>query len=432
MWGSESSHRITHPAGVPSPFQAHRCSFDPERQDPYLRLGIVSVFVRDQDRSLRFFIEQLGFKLAFDNHLPSGERWLAVSPPDGTAVLTLVAPEPGSGDYARIGHSAQITFLTENVAVKFEEWRSRGVRFSQPPQTEPSGAISAVLVDLDGNTFTLLSYEEMILEIESQRRSHLEHLEAESRAAREREFARAVQARLLPQAPPCLNTLDCAGICVQAREVGGDYYDFLDLGREHMGLVIGDISGKGTAAALLMANLQAHLRSQCPAYWSRPYTPFSLGQPARLLRSVNQLFYQNTADGNYATLFFAEYDDSAKLLRYANCGHLPGLVFTHDGRLERLESTCTVLGLFRDWDCSIGERRLNPGDLVALFTDGVTEARNDSGEEFGEERLIQTLQENLHVPSQTSLAVVLDSLRKFNHTREQHDDITLLLARCKN
>ena len=431
MWGTESSHRIQHTAAFPSPFKAHRCSFDPDRKDPYLRLGAVSVFVRDQDRSLRFFAEQLGFQLAFDNQLPSGDRWLAVCPPDGTALLTLVAPRPDSEDYGRIGRSAQITLLTENVAAKFDEWRSRGVLFSQAPRCEDWGAISAVLEDPDGNSFTLLSYEDMILEIESERRIHTERLEAETRAARERDFARAVQARLLPQAPPSLNTLDCAGICVQAREVGGDYYDFLDLGREHMGLVIGDISGKGTAAALLMANLQAHLRSQCPMYWSRPYTPFALGQPERLLRSVNQLFYQNTAEGSYATLFFAEYDDSAKLLRYANCGHLPGLVLTHDGKLDRLEPTCTVLGLFGEWNCSVGERRLCPGDMVALFTDGVTEARNDADEEFGEERLIDALQQNRQRSSQASLAAVLGALRGFNQSREQHDDITLVFARCK-
>jgi serine phosphatase RsbU (regulator of sigma subunit)/catechol 2,3-dioxygenase-like lactoylglutathione lyase family enzyme len=415
----------------PSPFKAHRCSFDPGRRDPYLRLGTVSVFVRDQDRSLRFFLEQLGFKLAFDQPLPSGERWLAVTPPDGTAVLSLVEPKPDSEDYARIGKSAQITFLTENVAAKFEEWSARGVRFLQSPQVQPWDAVSAVFEDPDGNCFTLLSYEEMIWEIESQRRTHTERLEAESRAAREREFARAVQARLLPQAPPALNTLDCAGTCIQAREVGGDYYDFLDLGRERMALVIGDISGKGTAAALLMANLQAHLRSQCPAYWSRPYTPFAIGQPQRLLRSVNQLFHQNTTDGAYATLFFAEYDDSAKLLRYANCGHLPGIVVTRDGRLERLEPTCTVLGLFREWDCFVGERCLDAGDMVALFTDGIVEARNDSDEEFGEPRLIDALLQNQHLSSQDSLAAVLDSLWKFNPNREQRDDVTLLFARCK-
>jgi serine phosphatase RsbU (regulator of sigma subunit)/catechol 2,3-dioxygenase-like lactoylglutathione lyase family enzyme len=418
-------------AAFPSPFKAHRCSFHPGRQDPYLRLGTVAVFVRDQERSLRFFVEQLGFELAFDTQLSSGERWLAVSPPDGTAVLTLVAPKPDSDDYIRIGRSAQITFLTENVRAKFEQWCAQGVRFVQLPRVEPWGAISAILEDPDGNTFVLLSYEEMTLEIESQRRTHTERLEAENRAARERDFARAVQARLLPQVPLALNTLDCAGVCVQAREVGGDYYDFLDLGREHAGLVIGDISGKGTPAALLMANLQAHLRSQCPAYWSRPYTPFALGQPERLLRSVNQLFCQNTTEGTYATLFFAEYDDSAKLLRYANCGHLPGVVLTRGGRIERLEPTSTVLGLFREWTCSVGERSLSPGDLVVLFTDGITEARNDSDEEFGESRLIDALLENQHLSAQAALAAVLDALWKFNPNRDQRDDVTLLFARCK-
>jgi serine phosphatase RsbU (regulator of sigma subunit)/catechol 2,3-dioxygenase-like lactoylglutathione lyase family enzyme len=415
----------------PSRYKAHHCSFHPGRQDPYLRLGTVSVFVRDQERSLRFFVEQLGFKPAFDKQLPSGERWLGVSPPDGTAVLTLVAPKPDSENYRRIGRSAQITLLTENVAAKFEEWQARGVRFLEGPQEHSWGAISATLEDPDGNSFTLLSYEEMIGEIESERRTHAERIEAENRAAREREFARTVQARLLPQASPLLHTLECAGTCIQAREVGGDYYDFLDLGREHVGLVIGDISGKGTAAALLMANLQAHLRSQCPAYWSRPYTPFAVGQPQRLLRSVNQLFHQNTTDSTYATLFFAEYDDQSKLLRYANCGHLPGLVLTRDGKLERLEPTCTVLGMFREWDCSVGERSLSGGDMVALFTDGIVEARNHGDEEFGETRLIEALLQNQHLSSQDSLAAVLDALGRFNPDREQGDDVTLLFARCK-
>src|SRR5256884_6891927 len=110
--------------------------------------------------------------------------------------------------------------------------------------------------------------------------------------------------------------------------------------------VIGDIAGKGTAAALLMANLQANLRSQCA---------IALDQPQRLLRSVNRLFCENTPDGAFATLFFAEYDDSAGRLRYANCGHLSALLLRGDGTLERLDSTATVLGIFKEWDCSIGE-----------------------------------------------------------------------------
>src|SRR5215471_18898162 len=127
------------------------------------------------------------------------------------------------------------------------------------------------------------------------------------------------------------------------------------------------ISGKGIAAALLMANLQANVR-QCA---------IALDQPEPLLRAVNKLFYDNTSDSSYATLFFAEYNDTQRRFRYANCGHLSGLLLRGDGTVERLDSTGTVVGLFKEWDCSIGERRLQPGDILALYTDGITESFNE-------------------------------------------------------
>src|SRR6202023_3849622 len=177
---------------------------------------------------------------------------------------------------------------------------------------------------------------------EADRGSRTEKLEAERRAAQELEIAKQVQARLFPQMLPLVETLEYAGACIQARQVGGDYHDFLDLGRGRFGLVIADISGKGIAAALLMANLQANLRSQCA---------IALDEPERLLCSVNQLFCDNTPDGSFATLFFAEYDDTASRLRYANCGHLPALLLHTDDTVEHLGATATVLGLFKDWDC---------------------------------------------------------------------------------
>src|SRR5262249_48723421 len=143
-----------------------------------------------------------------------------------------------------------------------------------------------------------------------------------------------------------LRTLNYAGVCIQARAVGGDYFDFLDLGRNRLGFVMGDTSGKGIGAALLMANLQANLRSQ---------SPIALEQPQRFLQSVNQLFYENTADSCYATLIFVQYDDVSRRLHYANCGHYPALLFRRDHTLERLESTSTVLGLFAEWDCALNE-----------------------------------------------------------------------------
>jgi serine phosphatase RsbU (regulator of sigma subunit) len=253
------------------------------------------------------------------------------------------------------------------------------------------------------------------------RRAAAEKMEAERRAAQELEIAKEVQARLFPQTLPPMATLEYAGVCIQARQVGGDYYDFLDLGRERLGLVIGDIAGKGIAAALLMANLQANLRSQCA---------IALDHPERFLCSVNQLFFENTAEHAYATLFFAEYDDHAGCLRYANCGHLPALLLHADGSLERLESTATVLGLFKAWDCHVGERHLSPGDTLALFTDGVTESFNDRDEEFGERGLIAALRRHCERSPQALLQCVVDEVRQFS-PREQHDDITLIIARCR-
>src|SRR5204863_7700039 len=107
------------------------------------------------------------------------------------------------------------------------------------------------------------------------------------------------------------------------------------------------------------------------------------------LRSVTQLFCANTEDSAYATLLFAEYDDRTRRLRFVNCGHVCGLLFRGGGGLERLDSTCTVLGLFKEWDCSIAEVQLFPGDTLALYTDGVTESFNDAGEEYGAQRLIE-------------------------------------------
>jgi serine phosphatase RsbU (regulator of sigma subunit) len=281
------------------------------------------------------------------------------------------------------------------------------------------GGVFTKFRDLDGNTFSLVSFDEVTHALELQRRALAEKLEAERRVTRELEIAKDVQARLFPQTLPPVGSVDYAGLCIQARKVGGDYYDFLDLGPERLGLVIGDISGKGIAAALLMANLQANLRSQCA---------ISREHPQRLLQSVNQLFCENTPDGAFATLFFADYDASIGRLRYANCGHLCALLLRGDNSLERLDSTATVLGIFKKWDCAIEERHLLPGDTLALYTDGITECFNDAGEEFGEDRLVEALRRTRALNSRSMLEQILDEVQ-CHGTLEQHDDITLIVAK---
>src|SRR5215510_2826160 len=202
----------------------------------------------------------------------------------------------------------------------------------------------AVFEDVDGNSFSVIEFDEATRTLEAERRAHAARLEAERQAAHELAIAKQVQTRLFPQRQPLIRTLAYAGICHPARSVGGDYYDFLDLGSKRLGLVLADIAGKGIGAALLMANLQAALRSQCATAWE---------QPERFLRSVNQLLYENTDDGDYATLLFAAYDDDTRKLRYSNCGHPPALLLRGHGGLERLAATCTVVGLFEKWECAM-------------------------------------------------------------------------------
>jgi serine phosphatase RsbU (regulator of sigma subunit)/uncharacterized glyoxalase superfamily protein PhnB len=392
-----------------------------DREDPYLRILCVNIFVRDQELSLQFYVNQLGFGVVVDENYESGGRWVAVAPPDGSTVLALITPNRNSKEYKLIGRSKHAVLVTENVVAKFEEWRKRGVRFHHPPQTTLWGGIFTRFDDLDGNCFALVGRDDFVREIEAQRRAAAQKIEAERRTAQELEIAKEVQARLFPQKLPQLKTLEYTGICIQARKVGGDYYDFLDLGGERLGLIIGDTSGKGIGAALLMANLQANLRSQ---------SAIALRHPQRFLRSVNQLFYENTTENAYATLFFGEYYDRARRLRFVNCGHYPPLLLRRDNTLERLDSTSTVLGLFPEWDCSIGECQLSPGDVLAMYTDGITESLDNAEEEFGDLRLIEVLQQNREQSAKALLASIVDEVRRFSH-REQHDDITLIVAKCR-
>ena len=299
--------------------------------DPHLRLHAVNIYVSDQARSLHFYLNTLGFHLAFDARVGSGERFVAVAPPDGSAVLTLIETRRDSPNARLIGRATQVVFVTEDLPATYTEWRRRGVHFRNAPRLRrvvydrpgeaadpgsPSttgqdrsawGGAFTRFEDPDRNSFALVSFDAVSRAVHARRRAAAEKLEAERRAAHELDIAMQVQSRLFPQRLPSMRTLEYAGACVQTRRVGGDYYDFLDLGRDRLGLVIGDIAGKGMPAALLMANLQANLRSQCAT---------AVDQPERFLQTVNRLFYESTADNAYATFFYSEFDDRAGRLRY--------------------------------------------------------------------------------------------------------------------
>ena len=392
-----------------------------DREQPYLCVQDIVVFVRDLDVSKRFYVELLGFELITEQILPTGVRWIEVAPPDGSANLAIVEPKPDRPEYQLIGGYRWVLFMTEDVHATYKEWSERGVHFSFAPETPGWGGTYTRFEDPDGNAFGLEGFDEVRRSLESRRQAQAKKLESERRAAQELEIARQVQARLFPQIRPELKTVEYAGVCLQARQGGGDYFDFLNLGPQRLGLIIGDVSGKGIAAALLMANLQAALRSQ---------SALAFNQPEALLRSVNRLFYDNTGESSFASLFFADYDDTTRRLRYVNCGHLSGLLLRNNGNLDQLESTSALLGLFEQWDCSVREQELSPGDVLVLYTDGMTEATDHHGEEFGERYLIESMRQHRNLSCHALLSTIVDGVHKFS-AQEQHDDITAIVAKFK-
>jgi sigma-B regulation protein RsbU (phosphoserine phosphatase) len=246
-------------------------------------------------------------------------------------------------------------------------------------------------------------------------------LDVERRAARELEIAHDVQSKLLPQNRPVLDTIDYAAACLQARVVGGDYFDFVSFAPERFGLVLADISGKGISAALLMASLQANLRAQ---YAQAP------DNLARVLTSVNKVFFESTAPNHYATLFFGVYDERTRRMQYANCGHLPPIVVRNTGEVERLLVTAPVVGLFDQWVCHTFDIEMRPGDVLVVFTDGVSDATSSEGEEFGEERLIALVTRCRTLAAADLLDTIVRDVRAHSGP-EQFDDLTLIVARAR-
>jgi Stage II sporulation protein E (SpoIIE)/PilZ domain len=234
--------------------------------------------------------------------------------------------------------------------------------------------------------------------------------------------AHNVQRQLFPRHKPPLRTLDYSGKCVQAHTVGGDYYDFLDMGSGRVGFVLADVAGKGVAAALLMANLQGSLHNRAEVGAS--------DLPA-ILASVNGHLYEHTEANRYATVFFGCYDDHTRRLAYVNCGHSPALLLRECGEVERLEATATVLGLFGNWDCSVRETHLQTGDVLSIFTDGVTEATSANGEEFGESGLLAVLRQTRQVETDEILHKIEQAVEEFRSAEYPQDDLTMVIARAQ-
>jgi sigma-B regulation protein RsbU (phosphoserine phosphatase) len=267
-------------------------------------------------------------------------------------------------------------------------------------------------------------------------------------------IAQEVQEQLFPKHVGDLETLDVHGLCRPARTVSGDYYDFLPLGYERLGLAVGDVSGKGISAALLMAtihsavraytldrSLQAHgielpLMAAVGAGHPAHAAPvdaangFSSLAPSELLTLLNRQLYHTTPMEKYATLFLGAYDGLSRTLTYTNAGHLPPMILSADGTMRRLDQGGTVIGLFESVVYEQASVELRRGDIFIAFSDGITEPENEFGE-FGEARLVELVMENRALPLDRISEAVTTAVRDWIGGNEQPDDITLVLARAR-
>jgi len=261
-------------------------------------------------------------------------------------------------------------------------------------------------------------------------------------------IAQEVQAQLFPRQVSELESLEVHGFCRPARTVSGDYYDFLTASSHKLILAVGDISGKGISAALLMATIHSAVRAYSVENLPQMREPVAVGavagsgrvlaawpegvevSPGALLSLLNHQLYESTPPEKYATLFLGIYDGRSHHLTYSNGGHLPPILIGKDGSIRRLEAGGTVVGLFDNMTYDEGSVEMHPGEIFLAYSDGVTEPENDFGE-FGEARLIDLVRDNRALPLPEISQIVTVAVDNWIGDNEQPDDVTLVLARAR-
>ncbi len=282
----------------------------------------------------------------------------------------------------------------------------------------------------------------------------IERIVVEEQLRRELLVAAEVQQGLLPSEPPPSAHLELAGFCEPARGIGGDYYDFIPLGNGQTGIAIADVAGKGISAALVMSNVQASLRSQIISKSAAVKSPAS---PVELVSNINRLLCQSTGSATYVTFFYAQFDERTRELTYINAGHNPPLLYRRSHSLEpastfseqttaltlpaahrdtangclKLSTGGPVVGFFEHCRYEQGRVQLQSGDLLIAYTDGLTEALNISGEEFGEQRLEETVKMAASGDAVEVRAQLIESIKTWCAGTPQHDDLTFIVLKVK-
>lgn len=396
-----------------------------------LHIGRIAVFLRTGDL----------FQLQFATGLPIGPGVIPALSAGSTTIAQLARPKAAPANVYRDDPSSWLVDATDAERTALADLstellvplpgRNRlvgvialGPKSSEEPYTKTDRQLLQTIASQTG-----LALENAEL---------LENLTAElaQRASinREIEIAREVQERLFPQSYPQVPGIGLAGYCRPARYVGGDYYDFFLIPQPHGGsrlaIAIGDISGKGIPAALLMASLRASLRSV--ATLQTPDTG-SATHLATLMQHVNRLVYEASTSNRYATFFYAELDPATRLLSYVNAGHNCPAILRAGAPAHQLEPTGTVVGLLEDATYEQASVQLQAGDTLLAFTDGISEAMTAEDEEWGEDRMIAAAERLLTEPgctrtAQQLLECLLAQADAFTAGAPQHDDMTLLVA----
>ena len=234
------------------------------------------------------------------------------------------------------------------------------------------------------------------------------------------EMAREIQNNLLPKESPRIPGFDVAGCSHAAREVGGDYFDFIELGDNRWNIALGDVSGKGIAAALLMSNLQATLRNQA-------LTNLTLVDS---ISKTNRFLYLNTEANQFATLFCSVLDATGKTFTYVNAGHNYPFLLNQKGEFKELQTGGLILGLMPEFLFQEETVGLQPGEMVVIYSDGVTEAENEIEDQFGEKRLQEIIRQNKSLSSGQLLSTICDAVAEFSGPKKQNDDITLVIIKA--
>jgi sigma-B regulation protein RsbU (phosphoserine phosphatase) len=321
--------------------------------------------------------------------------------------------EVDDAERAKLGKLGAELLLPLAVRDKLLGFISLGPKRSEEPYT---GSDVRLLKSVAAQTGLALENADLMRKISDE-------VAQRERLNREVEIAREVQERLFPQKLPAIPGVDYAAFCRPALAVGGDYYDFLALPQGQLGVAIGDVAGKGIAAALMMASLQASLRGEATR------APENL---ATAIANINRLLYDSSASNRYATFFYGQYDPTTGRLDYVNAGHNPPMLFRcRQGCWEvtRLEVGGTVIGLIETFPYQQGSVTIAPGDTFIAFTDGISEAMNNSDDEWGEDALIQSVECCNGLRAQEVLDRVFKDCDEFVAGAKQHDDMTLLVMR---